>query len=273
MKVFISWSKPTSRTLGNILRDWLPEVIQEVVPWMSSEDIDKGQRWASEVGAKLSELDQGILCVTAENIKEPWLNFEAGALAKSLDDARVRPILLGLQPSDVTGPLTQFQATMATDREDMHKLIASLNALCERPLDAARLERAFSRTWDDYLEGVQRIRVRSGSPQAGPQRQVPDMVAEILERVREMQRGPHSAGSLMYEPLPTSNTKPGDLGISRRERRLSQGLGGMLLPELQSLAASLGVSGTARMRKGQLIEAIEEAQGADRASNRSSENS
>ena len=30
----------------------------------------------------------------------------------------------------------------------------------------------------------------------------------------------------------------------------------MVLPELQALAASLGISGTARMRKGQLIEAI-----------------
>ncbi|GLY99677.1 hypothetical protein Acsp02_69300 [Actinoplanes sp. NBRC 103695] len=35
----------------------------------------------------------------------------------------------------------------------------------------------------------------------------------------------------------------------------------MLLPELQSLAASLGISGTARMRKGELITAISERQG------------
>ncbi len=35
----------------------------------------------------------------------------------------------------------------------------------------------------------------------------------------------------------------------------------MLLPELQSLAASLGISGTARMRKGELISAISERQG------------
>ncbi|MBA2769179.1 MAG: Rho termination factor N-terminal domain-containing protein, partial [Sporichthyaceae bacterium] len=35
----------------------------------------------------------------------------------------------------------------------------------------------------------------------------------------------------------------------------------MVLPELQGLAAQLGISGTARMRKGQLIEAIKERQG------------
>ena len=40
----------------------------------------------------------------------------------------------------------------------------------------------------------------------------------------------------------------------------------MLLPELQSLAASLGISGTARMRKGELISAIQERQGGGTAS-------
>ena len=42
----------------------------------------------------------------------------------------------------------------------------------------------------------------------------------------------------------------------------------MLLPELQSLAASLQIPGTARMRKGELIAAIQLAQGAGRAPQR-----
>nr|MDT0662879.1 transcription termination factor Rho [Micromonospora sp. DSM 115978] len=46
-----------------------------------------------------------------------------------------------------------------------------------------------------------------------------------------------------------------------RRRRSGTGLAAMLLPELQSLAASLGISGTARMRKGELINAISERQG------------
>src|SRR5215469_2959602 len=39
------------------------------------------------------------------------------------------------------------------------------------------------------------------------------------------------------------------------------GLAAMLLPDLQRVAQSLGITGTARMRKGQLIAAIEEKQG------------
>ncbi len=45
-----------------------------------------------------------------------------------------------------------------------------------------------------------------------------------------------------------------------KPRRRSAGLSGMVLSELQELASSLGISGTGRMRKGQLIEAISAAQ-------------
>src|SRR3982750_687673 len=49
-------------------------------------------------------------------------------------------------------------------------------------------------------------------------------------------------------------------GTATKRRRGGTGLSAMLLPELQSLAASLGISGTARMRKGELITAITERQ-------------
>ena len=44
-------------------------------------------------------------------------------------------------------------------------------------------------------------------------------------------------------------------------RRRAPGLNGMVLAELQQLAAGLGIRGTGRMRKGQLIDAIKAAQG------------
>ncbi|MEV0264589.1 transcription termination factor Rho [Streptomyces sp. NPDC050617] len=46
-----------------------------------------------------------------------------------------------------------------------------------------------------------------------------------------------------------------------RRRRSGTGLDAMVLAELQQLASSLGIKGTARMRKGQLIEVIKEKQG------------
>ena len=53
-------------------------------------------------------------------------------------------------------------------------------------------------------------------------------------------------------------------GTATRPRRRSTtggGLAGLVLPELQALAADLGIAGVGRLRKGQLIEAIQQRQG------------
>ncbi|HEY9409089.1 MAG TPA: Rho termination factor N-terminal domain-containing protein, partial [Jiangellaceae bacterium] len=47
---------------------------------------------------------------------------------------------------------------------------------------------------------------------------------------------------------------------AKRQRRRAPGLEGMVLAELQQLAGGLGITGTGRMRKGQLIESIKAAQ-------------
>lgn len=49
-------------------------------------------------------------------------------------------------------------------------------------------------------------------------------------------------------------------GTTARRRRSGTGLEGMVLAELQQVASGLGIKGTARMRKSQLIEVIKEAQ-------------
>ncbi|MGH3737441.1 MAG: Rho termination factor N-terminal domain-containing protein, partial [Micromonosporaceae bacterium] len=48
-----------------------------------------------------------------------------------------------------------------------------------------------------------------------------------------------------------------DSGATPRRRRTGSGLSSMLLAELQSLASSLGITGTGRMRKGEVIAAIQ----------------
>ena len=55
--------------------------------------------------------------------------------------------------------------------------------------------------------------------------------------------------------LPVDEDKP------TRARRHAAGLQGMVLAELQQTAAGMGIRGTGRMRKGQLIEAIQAARG------------
>ncbi len=51
MKLFISWSGARSEYIAEVLREWLPNVIQAVCPWMSASDIDKGSRWSSNLAS------------------------------------------------------------------------------------------------------------------------------------------------------------------------------------------------------------------------------
>jgi hypothetical protein len=247
VQVFISWSKQVSHGLARALYEWLPDVIHRVEPWMSSEDIRIGQRWSPEVWNRLDDTSQGIICVTKDNMEEPWLNFEAGALAKSLQGSVVRPVLLGVNPLDIIGPLDHFQAAVATDEQDMLKLVKSLNDACEVRLDDTRLERAFTRTWNEYLDKVQHVVNRSATPEVTPQRALDDLLGEVLERVRDMQR------SLAPTVTPLVTRPSRDPGSAPRRRR---SLPNMVMAELRQIANRLEIQDYQGMRKPELIEAI-----------------
>jgi len=65
-------------------------------------------------------------------------------------------------------------------------------------------------------------------------------------------------------PEPTT-TAPAGTATAARRRAGGKGLTGMLLPELQAVATGLGISGVAKMRKGDLVAAIQATQGGGRA--------
>ena len=117
-----------SKKTAEVLKKYLPILLQQVEPWMSSKDIYKGDVWMREVGENLNSHQIGIICVTPENVTSPWILFEAGAISKQLKSSKVFPLLLGMNPSDVYGPLSQFQSTVI-EKNDFKKLIQSINSL------------------------------------------------------------------------------------------------------------------------------------------------
>src|SRR5215216_5919033 len=126
MKVFLSWSGDRSKAVADALYNWLPTIIQSVETWMSEHNIDKGTRGIPEISRNLEQTHFGIICLTPENLNAPWLLFEAGALSKSQDDARVWTLLYELEYTDVEGPLSQFQHTRAK-KNDVRKLLDAIN--------------------------------------------------------------------------------------------------------------------------------------------------
>jgi TIR domain len=139
VKIFISWSGERSEALARALHKWFPAVLQFVEPWLSQSDIQSGKRWSVEVAKELENCNYGILCVTRENLASPWILFEAGALAKSMQDGRVVPLLLNLDFKEISGPLAQFQAKKA-DSEGIRELLLDLNKASSAPVPDSTLE-------------------------------------------------------------------------------------------------------------------------------------
>jgi len=146
MKVFISWSGNMSKEIGEALRTWMPAVIQQVKPYFTPNDIEKGTRWSTDIAGELNESRIGIICLTKDNLEKPWVMFEAGALSKQLDSS-----------SELKGPLVQFQAT-PFNKTEVKKLITTMNNLLEEnKLESSVLTEVFDMWWPKLDKQIKAI--------------------------------------------------------------------------------------------------------------------
>ena len=157
MDVLISWSKKQSREMASVFHGWLPKVVPGFKPWMSSKDIDKGKQWFGELQGFLGEATSCIICVTAENVRSPWIYYETGAIAAKKQDVLVCPYLVGIGTGMVAdGPLAQYQCTEATKEDTLH-LIKSLNNAIATPHDEGLLCGNFENKWPEFEAELNRI--------------------------------------------------------------------------------------------------------------------
>ena len=189
MRVFLSWSGDVSHKVALILHNWLPEVIQQIEPYMASEDIAKGARWGADIAQELEAASFGILCLTKESMNEPWLNFEAGALSKSVNNSNVCPFLFGVEKAEIVEPLRQFQAVSET-KDDIKKLIHSLNEKCENRLADPRLNSAFEQWYPNLIDRLGELSDKQPDDvQSGEQtHEEVSKEARMLEELLEMSR-------------------------------------------------------------------------------------
>jgi TIR domain len=184
MKVFISWSGERSKAIAEALHNWLPLVLHYVSPWLSQADIEAGQRWAEQVAKELEGCNFGILCITKENVASPWVLFEAGALAKSMQESRVMPLLLDLEFQDITGPLAQFQAKKF-DRTGFSEVVISLNQNAQHPVPDARVKQLFEALWPELESKINNIPKISNTTKLS--RSQPEILEELVSSVRTLE--------------------------------------------------------------------------------------
>lgn len=180
--MFISWSGELSKAIAEHLKTWIPCIIQSIDVFFSPEDIEKGENWDSKITKVLSECNYGIICLTPQNVSAPWINFEAGALAKSLD-SRVSCLMANIKPSDIKGPLSRYQATKL-EKKDFFQLISEINKATDHPLDESRLSNAFDAMWPQLNQNLtEALSIDMTSP---PKDFTDDPLEEILQLLRKV---------------------------------------------------------------------------------------
>jgi hypothetical protein len=179
--------------VAKALFEWLPQVINQVEPWMSAKSIESGKISVAQIMDALETTHFGIICVTPENQKETWLNFEAGALAKAVanEGASAIPLLIGFESmSQLTTPLSTLQAHLSS-KEDLNTVVHTINkALGSDARQANQLDAAFEKWWPD-------LEVKLAEAEAWADHALPDednaagmppaMLEQILESIRSLQ--------------------------------------------------------------------------------------
>ncbi|WP_126456744.1 toll/interleukin-1 receptor domain-containing protein [Sulfuriflexus mobilis] len=186
MRVFISWSGEASKIAAMALRDHLPEIIQALRPWCSTEDIDSGTVWNAELIKALNESVFGIICVTHHNQNRPWLMYESGALAHKLDPENtinnVCPLLIGMENIDLNKVLGAFQSK-TTKKEEVYRLVVDINKKLNSSdrLREGVLERSFERVWPDLNAKLgEATKLAKEEPDQPKQLTTPDMLSRIM---------------------------------------------------------------------------------------------
>jgi hypothetical protein len=196
MKIFISWSGDLAKNIAEIFRQWIPGVIQAAKPYYSPDDITKGTRWSSDISKELDASKVGLICLTKDNLGSPWIMFEAGALSKNIEESKVVPLLFGIEPSDVEGPLVQFQAAKFSKTE-MKRVIEMINLeLGEAALSTDVLKDVFDMWWpkleteiseaEKRAKSIKEAEEKAKNIQKKDSRSERDLLEEVLSLTREI---------------------------------------------------------------------------------------
>lgn len=134
MNIFLSWSGEISKSFAKALKSWISNYFDFKVDFFLSEEISAGKLWYDAIEENLNKCELGIFCLTAENLKSPWLGFEAGWLSKRFLDGTAIPLLLNVNPEDYNqSPLSGFQSKKV-DLNGILYVLKQINALSKNKI-------------------------------------------------------------------------------------------------------------------------------------------
>lgn len=196
-KVFLGWSGARSNAVAQALRSWLPDAVEGVQVFLSSVDIDAGSRWGDRLAEELQGTNIGVICLTPENTNSPWLQFEAGALSRTVGRSCVIPYLFDMSATELTGPLAQFQTSLATP-EGTFGVVKMINqSRNSEPIELQKIERQFKRCWPELQQMLKSVPPRPPLESSEKPSEM-DVLGEILETVRQQSNNWRRVSDLFY---------------------------------------------------------------------------
>lgn len=158
-KIFISWSGRLSETVAELFKKWIPNVLQDIEPFFSTEDIRKGRRPIETIFDNMKGAKFAISCLTMSNKEKPWIEFEAGFLSGL--NVPVAGFLINLSVDDLKLPLSNFQHTVFV-KEDLKRLVDTIRETCNSITTESQFNNSFEREWPTFSENLTKILANDG---------------------------------------------------------------------------------------------------------------
>lgn len=130
-KIFISWSGPNSKEFAKSLKTLLEKSVfdnTDLECFVSDQDIASGEDWWQKIKKELRSCKLGILCITKENLRAPWIYFEAGAMIAR--EVQSIPLLVSCNIKALQNtPLNGKQAIDFYDQKKFLKMLIDINGV------------------------------------------------------------------------------------------------------------------------------------------------
>lgn len=140
-KIFISWSGSNSKEIAKALKRILEGSVfanNDFECFVSDLDIVSGADWWEKIKKELRACKLGLICITKENLRAPWIYFEAGAMIAR--DVKTIPLLINCSVEALsTTPLSRKQAVDFYDQKKFLQMIVDINKAMNFNLAEAQL--------------------------------------------------------------------------------------------------------------------------------------
>lgn len=190
MEIFISWSKDKSKLLAMETKKFILGTLENNIEVFFSPEMYKGTCVDHKIHTNLLKSNKCIVCITADNYRNPWLMYEAGVVyganVEKPGGGIVIPILFEHIPdwsSWVDKPLNRYVPIRLDDKNNNFKVAKDgfKNFLQELASENNINIINFNAHWNSYIKEVKKILQR--------EQMIPDICRDLVDQIMKDNNG------------------------------------------------------------------------------------